>query len=64
VIGGFVPEWAGLKVLVSNAVESGTLHAITPPPERGDYPTRERYEKAYAEWERMGLWTVKNIGTS
>jgi hypothetical protein len=58
-----VSEILGLQVLVSEAVERGTLHVIAPAPERADFASDEAYERAYREWWRMAnCWTVRNIG--
>ena len=55
-------EFAGLQVIVSDIIERGTLHAIAPPPMRGDFPTRAKYETAVARWQRTQFWvSVVNI---
>ena len=53
-------EMNGLRVIVDEAVERGTLHVLAPEPRRADYTTDGDYRRAYREWWRkMNCWTTK-----
>lgn len=53
----------GLEVIVSEAVEKGTMHGIkSPPPERREGEPDEAFQARYDEWWRTAcLWTVRGI---
>lgn len=58
-------EINGLRVLVTDAAERGTIHVIQPPPNPSSFPGQLAYERAYEEWWRkVHCWTatIKNIG--
>lgn len=49
-------EINGLRAV---AATTGTLHAITPAPEREDYETEHEYRAAHEAWVARSHWTFK-----
>lgn len=55
-------EINGLRVILSEAVENGTLHAIQSPPERKTFASDADYQRTYDEWWTMThAWTITGI---